>query len=413
MKNGKHHYNYKKRGGGVTIKIKIVDSLMGTGKSTYFINYMKNNKNTKYIYITPFLSEIQRLLKEIPSFREPKHLGEGKLDNLHTLLINDYNIATTHALFKMSTEETIELINAGEYTLILDESMDVVDTFDITKDDYELLIQNKVIEVDEDKIVHWLDDNYEGKFNFFKKMCKNGTVIELKRTKEVSFLVWSFSIDAFKCFKEIYILTYLFDASMMKHYFEMMNVDYQKYAIQDYELIPFEQKQPYDKSNYKKLINIYQGKLNKIGDKRTALSLNWFKKNPNLRKKLKNNIYNYFQHQVKAKSNTIIWTTFKSMKHHLKGKGYTKSFLSCNARATNDYKDRYNLAYCCNRFLSPDYVKYFAMYNVEVDEDLYALSEMLQWIWRSRIREGKPINIYIPSKRQRDLLLWWLDNENI
>lgn len=413
MKNGKHHYNYKKKGGGVTIKIKIVDSLMGTGKSTYFINYMKNNKNTKYIYITPFLSEIQRLLKEIPSFREPKHLGEGKLDNLHTLLINDYNIATTHALFKMSTEETIELINAGEYTLILDESMDVVDTFDITKDDYELLIQNKVIEVDEDKIVHWLDDNYEGKFNFFKKMCKNGTVIELKRTKEVSFLVWSFSIDAFKCFKEIYILTYLFDASMMKHYFEMMNVDYQKYAIQDYELIPFEQKQPYDKSNYKKLINIYQGKLNKIGDKRTALSLNWFKKNPNLRKKLKNNIYNYFQHQVKAKSNTIIWTTFKSMKHHLKGKGYTKSFLSCNARATNDYKDRYNLAYCCNRFLSPDYVKYFAMHNVEVDEDLYALSEMLQWIWRSRIREGKPINIYIPSKRQRDLLLWWLDNENI
>lgn len=397
----------------MTIKIKIVDSLMGTGKSTYFINYMKNNKNTKYIYITPFLSEIQRLLKEIPSFREPKHLGEGKLDNLHTLLINDYNIATTHALFKMSTEETIELINAGEYTLILDESMDVVDTFDITKDDYELLIQNKVIEVDEDKIVHWLDDNYEGKFNFFKKMCKNGTVIELKRTKEVSFLVWSFSIDAFKCFKEIYILTYLFDASMMKHYFEMMNVDYQKYAIQDYELIPFEQKQPYDKSNYKKLINIYQGKLNKIGDKRTALSLNWFKKNPNLRKKLKNNIYNYFQHQVKAKSNTIIWTTFKSMKHHLKGKGYTKSFLSCNARATNDYKDRYNLAYCCNRFLSPDYVKYFAMHNVEVDEDLYALSEMLQWIWRSRIREGKPINIYIPSKRQRDLLLWWLDNENI
>lgn len=397
----------------MTIKIKIVDSLMGTGKSTYFINYMKNNKNTKYIYITPFLSEIQRLLKEIPSFREPKHLGEGKLDNLHTLLINDYNIATTHALFKMSTEETIELINAGEYTLILDESMDVVDTFDITKDDYELLIQNKVIEVDEDKIVHWLDDNYEGKFNFFKKMCKNGTVIELKRTKEVSFLVWSFSIDAFKCFKEIYILTYLFDASMMKHYFEMMNVNYQKYAIQNYELIPFEQKQPYDKSNYKKLINIYQGKLNKIGDKRTALSLNWFKKNPNLRKKLKNNIYNYFQHQVKAKSNTIIWTTFKSMKHHLKGKGYTKSFLSCNARATNDYKDRYNLAYCCNRFLSPDYVKYFAMHNVEVDEDLYALSEMLQWIWRSRIREGKPINIYIPSKRQRDLLLWWLDNENI
>lgn len=44
-----------------------------------------------------------------------------------------------------------------------------------------------------------------------------------------------------------------------------------------------------------------------------------------------------------------------------------------------------------------------------VDEDAYALSEMLQWIWRSSIRDGKPINIYIPSKRMRTLLMNWLE----
>ena len=148
-------------------------------------------------------------------------------------------------------------------------------------------------------------------------------------------------------------------------------------------------------------------------DKKTALSLNWFKKNIDLRKKLKNNIYNYFQHQTSATADTIIWTTFIFAQNHLKGKGYTKSFLACNARATNEYKDKYNLAYCCNRFISPDYVDYFRERSVDVNEELFALSEMIQWIWRSRIREGKSINIYIPSSRQRELLVEWLNNDQI
>ena len=49
------------------------------------------------------------------------------------------------------------------------------------------------------------------------------------------------------------------------------------------------------------------------------------------------------------------------------------------------------------------------MYDAELDEDAYALSEMLQLIWRSRIRNGENINVYIPSKRMRDLFKEWLD----
>ena len=66
---------------------------------------------------------------------------------------------------------------------------------------------------------------------------------------------------------------------------------------------------------------------------------------------------------------------------------------SCNTRATNEYRNRNALAYCVNRFLNPDYVKYFAEHGVEIDQDMFALSEMIQWIWRSAIREGKPIPV--------------------
>ena len=44
---------------------------------------------------------------------------------------------------------------------------------------------------------------------------------------------------------------------------------------------------------------------------------------------------------------------------------------------------------------------------------MFALSEMLQWIWRSRIRQGESINIYVPSKRMRNLLLDWLNGKEI
>ena len=46
---------------------------------------------------------------------------------------------------------------------------------------------------------------------------------------------------------------------------------------------------------------------------------------------------------------------------------------------------------------------------IEIDEDGFALSELLQWIWRSQIRQGKPIILYIPSKRMRELLEDFLD----
>ena len=62
-------------------------------------------------------------------------------------------------------------------------------------------------------------------------------------------------------------------------------------------------------------------------------------------------------------------------------------------------------------FLNPIIKQFFIDKGVSVEEENFALSEMLQWIWRSAIRNNEKINIYIPSKRMRDLLLNWLDNE--
>jgi hypothetical protein len=56
-------------------------------------------------------------------------------------------------------------------------------------------------------------------------------------------------------------------------------------------------------------------------------------------------------------------------------------------------------------------VKLLSYKGANMDQELYALSEMVQFIWRSRIREGKEIMVYVPSKRMRTLLTDWLNDK--
>jgi hypothetical protein len=409
---------------------------MGSGKSTWAFNYMYKQKNKKFIYVTPYLDEIHRLLYikdedgEILKddngsvigtkwyyeryFREPKHLGEGKLDNLHDLLIKERNIATTHALFKMCTQETLDLIQDGGYTLILDEALDVVELMDDMKlKDYEMLINDKKIRVNDDRSITWIDTDYDGVFLDFKRKCENGTVVEIKRSKKMQLLIWNFNIDSFKVFKEIYVMTYLFSASLLYNYFRIHKVQYNLWCIENNELIEFNNKKPYNKKQLRKLINIYEGNMNNIGEYKTALSVSWYKNKKILLPKLKNNIYNYFKNITKSNVSQSLWTTFKSSQKALTYAGYKNAFIPCSIKATNEYKDRIALAYCVNRYLSPDYEAYFTRYGVVINQDMYALSEMIQWIWRSAIRDDKSISIYIPSARMRGLLQDWLNNENL
>ena len=46
----------------------------------------------------------------------------------------------------------------------------------------------------------------------------------------------------------------------------------------------------------------------------------------------------------------------------------------------------------------------------EVNQDMYALSVLIQWIFRSAVRKGEEVWLYVPSKRMRHLLIEWLDN---
>lgn len=394
--------------------VNVIDAICGAGKSTSLINMINEDEsNNKYLYITPFLTEVERIKVSCyqKKFKEPKiGKNKNKLKSIKELFQNGENIVSTHALFKKITPEIIELIKKQNYILVMDEVADVVKTINITPDDLKTII-DKYVEIQEDNILKWTANEYEGKFEGYKELIKNNRVQAfINKNKKVNSLIQFFPIEIFQAFKQIYLLTYMFDCQIQKFYFDIYKTEYKYWYIKDFHLV--KEKQEYNEKEIKKLIKICDiYKLNKIGNEKSALSVTWFENaTENDLQKLKNNTYNFFRNIVDLHSNKVLWTTFKESRDAIKGKGYAKSFISLNIRATNQFLDRIAIAYLANRYLNPLIKNFFSNNKIEINDDKFALSELIQFIFRSAIRNDKEILVYLPSKRMRRILQEWIDN---
>lgn len=409
------------------MKIKVCDSLTGSGKTSAAIHMMNSAPEKRYLFITPYLSEVQRIQAACPvlDFREPESWpGASKLTYLEGLLRDGHNVVSTHALFTYYRAETLDLIRAGGYTLIMDEVMNVIEPEKATSSDMELLIASGTVEMEEDgQHVRWLNDAYNGKFRDLKRKAEMHNLIYYNNM----ILFWSMPVSAFSAFEDIYLLTYLFRAQMQCYYYQIhgLEVEYigtrkaeDGYVFTDTPELPAAARELINK------IHILDNqKLNSVGeDSRrenplndTSLSSRWFLRRPPSYKSPKNtgmlarNMYNIFHNIWKCRGSDVIWTVFKSRSDFLGARGYRKGFIPCSLRATNDYADRHYAAYCINVFFDPRLRNYFLECGAHIDEDAYALSEMIQWVWRSAIRRGEEIWLYVPSRRMRFLFQGWLE----
>lgn len=427
-------------------KITIVDSIMGSGKTSAMLNYINSTPEKSYIYVTPFLDEVDRVIHATRGrFRQPHPYGKSKIEALRDLLASGADIATTHALFWMVTPEIIQLIREGRYTLILDEELDTLREYnEVVKG-----IPNKTVD---ENTVAWLinnnhitvSDNYQARWNDawhggyqYSEVQKYAGMGVLRCVNNVLYL--EYPIEAIQAFEEIFVLTYLFDGSQLASYMRIHGLAYTKMSAscegQYFHLCPYTDSAD-ERREIAKLIDIYDGPLNRIGNKVNAFSVTWSKnqsKNAKSEqfKKLKNAMWSYRRSVGAIASASVMWTATKQNNfwkklERIKGFKYTRKvtaeekalpdkakkklmcFVPCNARATNDFRDRTVLLYLLNRYLDPDIEKYYLRLGCPINEDTFALSELLQWIWRSAIRDGKPIHIYIPSRRMRRLLQAWL-----
>lgn len=399
--------------------VKIVDMMMGSGKTSAAINFINSSSDEdKFLFITPYLEEVNRIKISCPikNFLDPKEIG-SKLNGIKQLISKGENIVSTHALFRRFDNEIIDMCRAKNYTLIMDEVTDVVEKYDISKEDFKILTENFVDIDSETGLIKWRDpnDDYYGKFSEEKRLCELGCLAYYSG----SVMMWLFPIEAFNAFRNIYILTYMFSSQVQKYYYDYYKLPYKYIYVtgntrKEYTFTSDKSKKKKINYDFKNLIHILEDtKMNSIGDREFDLSKAWYIRNKNniVMKQLKNNLENFFRNKRNTKTGENLWTTFVDFKSQLSSKGYGRAFVSINMRASNKYKDRISIAYPVNRYINTGVKNFFLKHDITIDEDGFAVSEMLQFIWRSAIREGNEIWIYIPSIRMRTLLQNWI-NEN-
>ena len=415
------------------MKVKIYDAIMGSGKTYDAIERMKSyiKNGTKFIYITPFLDEIERVINDLPQgaiytplsrednngrdvFEVSQDLvqengkfvvktSKAKMNKRAQFLkmaSEGKNIISTHSLFMNLKKNDFDLFK--EYILILDEVVNPLSVENIGSKDILIMKEQNLILIDEDTSeVRFIDDDYsDNAFKRIKMLCGNSTVFFMDKY----FFVWVFPIEIFKEFKEVQILTYLFKGSLLAAYFKLYNVEYDIISKNHNKKL----------LKIKGLLNIYKGISNQSKGRESKYCKTW---SDNVGKSTVDSICNstsyIFTKVFKTKSNENAFTTFKSCKSKFSGPGYARGFISINARATNDFKHKESMAYLGNRYFDVQTANFFKTRGIKLDEDIWALSELVQWVWRGCIRDSKEMNLFIPSMRMRKLLIDWLDGKYI
>lgn len=404
--------------------IHIVDSVMGTGKTQACIAWMRQHPEQKYLYVTPYLDECSRIQASAPEldFQQPQE-NKTKSADLLRLLSEEKNITTTHELLSLMKDSDVEYIKKFKYILFLDEELSCIENLSIESADLDFLMKNNFVQVEQNtKEVRWTNpDNKKSKLiGHYKEDIQRKPHYLVKD----NVLMWLFQLDVLKAFESVYILTFLFSSSIMAGYlinndvsFDFCHVENGSFA-DGYKRVTQE-----EKASFKELIEIYEGSYNdnwygktRKKDDRFLLSQNWFSKQSNSVRinQLRNNAYNFVRYKCKAHKEDVLWTSYKDYADALTSDKLTyqsrkSNWLAWNTKATNQYADRTVLVYLLNVFPNPLFKNYLENDNFQFNEDDYALSALLQWIWRSAIRNGKKVTIYVPAPRMRQLLTDWLN----
>lgn len=403
--------------------IKVCDSIMGSGKTMSTIAYLNEHSDQKFVYITPYLDEADRIRKGCPDlhFVEPsKKIAQyhfKKTEHTAALIRQGRNIATTHQAFKRYTPEMLEDIKSQQYTLIIDENVDILEAYDFNVDDLQIVVDAGYVKED-NGIYSSTGKEYKGKvYRELLSMLKSRDLIMLDDEKRGALYYWVLPPDLLSAFEDVFVLTYLFYGQSLHHLMKIYNLPYEYIGIKrvadgGFRFGSYPGYTPDYVNNLKNMLHIIEDdKINSVGDGKTALSMNWYKTNSDGVRQLSSNLYNYMNNVWRgpAFKDKKMWGTYAGEFERMKGKGYTKGFITFNTKATNDHRDKKYLVYIVNLFMSVPEKKFYKSHGIDVDEDMYALSIMVQWIWRSAIRDGEEVFLYIPSRRMRDILKDWIE----
>lgn len=417
------------------MKVEVMDMIMGAGKSTSAIETIQSSVDDFYFVVLPYLNEVNRYIERCNSVLpdnnkliEPSDEETSKsIDLLNILKKRTGSVVTTHSMFENLKADHMSAITnmplkKGEKVLILDETIDFVKPVNSSRLPKEALqadVENEYIVVNETTgLVKWNGFNKKnnGKYphhEYLKDLCDTGMLFFI----DDRYLVMEVPLDFLNCFDRVVVMTYRWSSSIMANYLEVNNIVWKmldtdtRRVLEVYEYIADHLIIP----NHISIEGLSKNQMQ-------AQDISELKKDFNQSIKtamkeyevpIENMLFTTFRNV--GNENMVDW--YKTIKV---GKWQKKdnqnriepvTFLSHTTLGTNEYANCSLMVYGLDKHLMPSVHSYFAKRDHSISNDAWALSSILQWLFRGCIRDrnsGKNMVAVILSPRMRKMVQEWL-----
>jgi hypothetical protein len=402
--------------------IELLDAPMSSGKTTGIIKWMNDNPDDRYIYISPLLSEVEdRIPSACPSldFTSPStanHRTKG--DHLLDLIKKGKNISMTHKLYKEMRKVHLDVMEGKNYTLVIDEEVDFIEQYrgaDYSTEDLKLLVEKGIVTIDESQFgkVVWTDDSLDYDRTLYgniKVMADMGMLYCGK--VDGSMLVLHLPLELITKAKRVIVMTYLFRGSVMDCFLRMKGLN-----VTPFTQVKLCKTEAQVLKEADSLINLFSTNLvDQV--RKYSLSYTWYyNADSNKLKEVASAIRSACRKHGFTKD-FIGYTLPKDSinperrsKNRILVRGFTKEvcYIPSTIKATNNLSHKTVMVHAMSLHPNLSVEKYLRNYGQTINKDLYSLSALLQWIWRSRIRKGQSIELCILSDELLALFNSWLD----
>lgn len=345
----------------------------------------------------------------------------NKSEHLLLLLLEGRNVSITHALLLNISKDVVDVIESNSIRIVIDETIEKIDVFSSDKTlvgDVINLIELGHISVKDNGQLSW-DIQELSRYKEIYEMCVEGILYLYNNL----LLVRKYSSFAYEVAKDVHVLTYMFEHSPMRVWMKACGIEWE-YVDADLKVSTKQKKE-----QIRKLICIekHESSLDIHKHNETRMySSTWYKEaangNQQAFKDMRTVATKLYKRWGKRLGNApkVMYTTFLKYADDVAGTGSRRidfrepSLVSKSARASNKHGDRDCLLYWVDVYPHMSlqmYLDSIVEKEDRLDVDKFAVSEMVQWVFRSAIRHGEPINIFIASPRMRRLFENWLDED--
>jgi len=397
--------------------VTFVDRPCGYGKTSDMLDSLRAEE--LYLIVVPSLTEVERVMAARPDLRfaTPEDEEGTKSSHLKQLIRSHENVVCTHALYHLN----VEFYREGwlsNYNIIVDEVLSVVETVSgPNREEWEeFYIGNGYATVDEHGLIapteKWHERSKIVERVLERDLYERAVSGCLYRHNDSIFLS-AVSPYLLKAGKTCTVLSYMVEGSLMALYLRKMGIPY--HVDKDPEA------ERRFRQSFRQLATVrgldvgmplshsaQSAPRNRLRCKAVAGKLRSFKHRAG--------------RDVFQGSEGVLVTCLKANWYSrpdadepkpdgLFARGSrlaeTAQWIPNTTRGTNDYKHCDVALYLWDQWLNPNVKQWLDATNEQ--EKQYALSEMLQWIYRTCLRDGKPATLVIGSSRMRVLLEEWAD----